>query len=411
MSGELDENIIVLAVNLEDPNFNLPRYVCRILRGDTHKRHQKRRCCHARKHVRMGDAQVEALEHLLNEAMPMPGGFGGLETSRFICHREGEHEVAINDTYLSFLTVLPVSVLSNPRYDLINAYSLVACRTFLDNGNLPFDLNELEGELALLFPDEYAMTCAEEILSSGNFSLELNANRIPEATDPEPIAALQRNAAAPQDLKRLIPEPVVVVVYINGHPARALLDSGSLADFMSAKLAHQLGIKTFELVKPLPVQMAVQGSRTKVNLGCKAQIKYQNVSETRYFDIVNLLNYDLILGTPFLFQHKVALGLNPTTVVVGSDCALPIEGKSVRAIASRAAEIYEDKLEMARKLLREYAEPICRDASDAPLPPLRAVNHTIPLKDPNRVYSWRPSKCPDALRALWTEKRDAYLKS
>ncbi|OSC97059.1 hypothetical protein PYCCODRAFT_1332258, partial [Trametes coccinea BRFM310] len=225
------------------------------------------------------------------------------------------------------------------------------------------------------------------------------------------LPALQRNAAAPRDVKRLIPEPIVVVVNINGHPARALLDSGSLSDFMSAKLAHQLGIKAFELAKALPVHLAVQGSRAKVNYGCRAVLEYQRIKSDRYFDIVNLLNYDLILGTPFLFQHKVVFSFNPTTVVIGSPQALPIEGKSVRTLQSHSAEILEDRLEDARRELREYAEPICKEASDSPLPPLRAINHRIPLIDEDKVYSWRPSKCPDALRALWIEKRDAYLKS
>ncbi|OCH85675.1 hypothetical protein OBBRIDRAFT_692290, partial [Obba rivulosa] len=152
--------------------------------------------------------------------------------------------------------------------------------------------------------------------------------------------AVQRNAAAPKDFKRRIPEPVVVVVGVNGHPARALLDTDSLADFISTKLAHQLGIQTFELAKPLPVHLAVQGSRAKINLGCKIQFIYQSVSEMRYFDVVNLLNYDLIMGTPFLFQHCVTIGLNPTSVVkVGSDAARLIEGQRVRTLESRATDV------------------------------------------------------------------------
>jgi len=214
-----------------------------------------------------------------------------------------------------------------------------------------------------------------------------------------------------QKTRRLIPEPIVVVVNINGHPARALLDSGSLSDFMSSKLAHQLHVKTFELEKPVPVHLAVQGSRAKINLGCTAEIQYQSVRETRYFDIINLLNYDLILGTPFWFQHQVTVSVNPASVYVGSAASLPIEGKRVRILESRAADIFEDHLERARDHLREYAAPICVSASDTPLPPLRVINHTIPLKDESKIYHWRPSKCPDPLRDAWNEKRDAYLRS
>ena len=64
-----------------------------------------------------------------------------------------------------------------------------------------------------------------------------------------------------------------------------------------------------------------------------------------------------------------------------------------------------------RQQLLEYARPICLEAGDSLLPPLQSINHTIPLKDEAKVYHWHPSKCPDALRSCWAEKRESYLKS
>ncbi len=101
----------------------------------------------------------------------------------------------------------------------------------------------------------------------------------------------------------LVPHPLVIVVKVNGHPACALIDSGSLGDFISSNLAQQLNVKKMELASPVNVNMAVQGSRTKVNYGTKVSLQYQEIKEEQYFDIMNLSNYDLILGTPFLFQH------------------------------------------------------------------------------------------------------------
>ena len=126
----------------------------------------------------------------------------------------------------------------------------------------------------------------------------------------------------------------MVVVSINGHPARALLDTGSLSDFMSMKLAHQIGVETFELVKPMPLHLAVQGSWAKINYGCTAQLEYQEISSKRYFDIINLLNYDIILGTPFFFQHRVLTGFNPVKVIVGSAKPLPVQGKQAHVLES-----------------------------------------------------------------------------
>lgn len=65
----------------------------------------------------------------------------------------------------------------------------------------------------------------------------------------------------------------------------------------------------------------------------------------------------------------------------------------------------------AQKDLMAYAEPLCWKVEETELPLLRAINHTIPLIDKNKVYSWRPSRCPEVFRTQWNEKRDAYLKS
>ncbi|KAJ3002424.1 hypothetical protein NUW54_g5853 [Trametes sanguinea] len=125
------------------------------------------------------------------------------------------------------------------------------------------------------------------------------------------LPALERNAMHPKDYTRKAPMPVVVNVQINGHSARALLDTGCMADFISTTLVDQLKITTEVLAKQLPVQLAVQGSRSKINRTCAVEFSYQDISSKRRFDVANLENYDIILGTPFIFQHKVALGLNP----------------------------------------------------------------------------------------------------
>ncbi|KIK33352.1 hypothetical protein CY34DRAFT_27054 [Suillus luteus UH-Slu-Lm8-n1] len=222
------------------------------------------------------------------------------------------------------------------------------------------------------------------------FVVELNGQQIPAGTYP----ALQRGSAVTKDLKRLIPKPVVVLVHVNGHPARALIDSGSLSDFMSVTLAEQLKVPRQELTKPIVVQLA-----------------YQTIKEERYFDVINLQSYDLVLGTPFLYQHKVMIGLNPPRVVVGSATPLPMKGREVTTLESRAVEIQEEDLEKVRDHLKDLAHPLCAKASETRLPPLRAINHTIPLIDEGKIYPWRPSRCPEPLRPQWAEKRRSYLAS
>jgi len=73
---------------------------------------------------------------------------------------------------------------------------------------------------------------------------------------------------------------------------------------MSTTLADQLKLKTDILTKPLPVQLAVSGSCTKVNDSTTAQHQYQTIDEQWCFDIMNLDGYDLILGTLFTVAQK-----------------------------------------------------------------------------------------------------------
>ncbi|KAG2063096.1 hypothetical protein BDR04DRAFT_1039163, partial [Suillus decipiens] len=49
----------------------------------------------------------------------------------------------------------------------------------------------------------------------------------------------------------------IVVVHINGPPWRALIDSGSLSDFISLTLMDRLKICRIELAKPIVVQFAI----------------------------------------------------------------------------------------------------------------------------------------------------------
>ena len=122
--------------------------------------------------------------------------------------------------------------------------------------------------------------------------------------------SIQRNAAKVKSSERLLPKPVVIKVKIDGHPAWALIDSGLLGDFISSTLVDQLKLKRNILDKAIGLQLAVQGSRSKTNTEVSAQLEYQNIKGQRQFDMINLNDYDLILGTLWMYQHQVCIGLN-----------------------------------------------------------------------------------------------------
>ncbi len=158
------------------------------------------------------------------------------------------------------------------------------------------------------------------------------------------LPAIQRNVRIPRDFMWLVPRLVVVKILIEGHKARALIDSSSLSDFMSMTLADQLNLRKIELEKPNLLHLVVQESCLKINHGVKPKFEYQGIDEQRYFDIANLSNYNVILGTPFLFQHKVTMGINENIVHIGSEESLPIEGANVSELASRSVELTEEAI-------------------------------------------------------------------
>ena len=66
-------------------------------------------------------------------------------------------------------------------------------------------------------------------------------------------------------------------------------------------------IELFPLDKPIGRQLAVSGSKSVINYGANATIKYKGRELKEYSDIINIDYYDTILGTPFLRKHRVII--------------------------------------------------------------------------------------------------------
>ena len=85
----------------------------------------------------------------------------------------------------------------------------------------------------------------------GDGKLELGVIQV----DQNKYVAVQCNAARVKSSERLLPKPIVIKVSIDGHPARALVDSGSLGDFVSLTLVDQLKLKCTLLDKAVGLQL------------------------------------------------------------------------------------------------------------------------------------------------------------
>jgi hypothetical protein len=347
------------------------------------------------------------LDNVLTESQPFPGDGRAVDPTfvegkpRFLIERIQHNLLEIYDRVQGFDSHLLVSLVQSADFSLAKWYA----ERCAFNSGLPDPW-----KVAQLWNNSLEDRGTEPggyLAYVEGTPVELNGVQV----DRNKYPSLQRNSAQLKGNQRVLPKPIVVKVTVNGHPARALLDSGSLGDFLSSTLADQLSIKKEPLEFPLSLQLAVQGSRSKVNSKASVKLEYQEISEIRTFDIINLNSYDLILGTPWMFQHQVCLGFNPARVVVGSDVALPIRSGIDTKLMTAGISLEEQRLEEVREELKRLAEPLCKEMHETGFPPLRDINHTIPLIDTSKTIPWRPSRCPEAFRDQWAEKRDAYLKT
>ena len=76
---------------------------------------------------------------------------------------------------------------------------------------------------------------------------------------------------------------------------------------LSPNFIRAAKIELFLLDKPIGIQLAVTGSKSVINYGVNATIKYKGRESKEYFDILNIDYYNAILGTPFLRKHKVII--------------------------------------------------------------------------------------------------------
>ncbi|KAF8752463.1 hypothetical protein RHS01_07674 [Rhizoctonia solani] len=242
--------------------------------------------------------------------------------------------------------------------------------------------------------------------------IEINAVGVGRKNKEPGPKHVERNAIKVKDHTRKVPNTLIVEAKLEGESVRVLLDSGCQTDMVSTTIVDQLRLPKVKLTKPLQVQLAMAGSRGTLHYGVKARIEYQGIDEYRDFDVGNLDNYDLILGTPFLFQHSVRLSFNPYGVYIGSTKSLPLDGEQVIQINSLSADIVGLRMAELRDMLRDEAANVCKPKDgNTPLPPFRAINHRIPLIDGQKTYRFRPSRCPEALKGQFESKAREYLGS
>ncbi|KAF8229190.1 hypothetical protein L208DRAFT_1482684, partial [Tricholoma matsutake] len=201
-----------------------------------------------------------------------------------------------------------------------------------------------------------------------------------------------------------------------------LLDSGCTSDSISPEFAMSANLKAHELEEPVPLQLGTVGSCSKINFGLFTDFEISEIKNTHYFDVVNIDRYDAILGTVFMRKHSIVLDFERDEVrVKGKHLDTIIEGpntfKQARRHAMHPQPPKDDKGPLSKKDLPHLCEEwkqSCQDILNGvpdKLPPLREINHQIPLVDEKKKYNYYLPKCLDSMRKPLAEKISKYCKA
>ncbi|KAF8219199.1 hypothetical protein L208DRAFT_1182919, partial [Tricholoma matsutake] len=201
---------------------------------------------------------------------------------------------------------------------------------------------------------------------------------------------------------------------IHGLEANVLLDSGCTSNSVSPEFTMAANLKVHELEEPMPLQLGMVGSHSKINFGLFADFELDKLKDNHYFDVINIDRYDAIVGTVFMQKYGIVLdfkwdkvrlqGLSDLNEALFTICD-ELESKS------RAQGPLERKdIPRLRKEWLTTCNDILQGVPERP-PPMREINHQIPLVDESKQYHYHLPCCPDSMRQPLAEKIDQYCRA
>ena len=89
-----------------------------------------------------------------------------------------------------------------------------------------------------------------------------------------------------------------------------LWDSSSTTTGITPAYAHIASITLNLLEEPQVLQLGTVGSRSIVKYGAEVKLDLPGVTKETYVDVANFDQYDMIIGTPFMWENKVILNFD-----------------------------------------------------------------------------------------------------
>jgi hypothetical protein len=123
---------------------------------------------------------------------------------------------------------------------------------------------------------------------------------------------------------------------INGLDAVVMFDTGSTSDAVSPEFAQVANMKIHWLDVPMGIQLGCKCSKSKIVFGTSGPVQYGSIVGTHYFDVVNIDQFNAIIGMGFM--HKFGITLEPkhdSILISGIPAPTLSEGEEMAELARR----------------------------------------------------------------------------
>ena len=110
---------------------------------------------------------------------------------------------------------------------------------------------------------------------------------------------------------------MAALVKVNGLEAYALLDTGSTTVLVMHDFTQVAKLKVMQLENLVPLQLGMVGSHSMINFRAWTQLELGLArGDDAYLDVVNIDQYNMIIGTPFMCKHGLVLDFEKDTLTM-----------------------------------------------------------------------------------------------
>jgi Retrotransposon gag protein/Retroviral aspartyl protease/Zinc knuckle len=222
-------------------------------------------------------------------------------------------------------------------------------------------------------------------------SWSVDKRKLGESSEVKNISNGTGDPAPSEEPLPRLEEPLIARIRINGVEARCLVDTGASGDFVSSQFTYVNRLKHRKLKEPVPIQQAVKGSKPKCNAIATATLHIGDWSKKTPMYVIHLANYDAIIGLPTLMDCGAQFDLTNNTLQLRQyDVSLPLERSQPRpSPAQRPSRAASTRLRRQAPNGTAGQAPVRKDRHE-PAPVFELAAFPILLDDMEEVISADP---------------------